>query len=169
MLKFNTTLSEQEFIGIRYSMEQNLERATNMSVFAERLKELLKLYEYVLWCTKMSENAVCGILYTTNMIHLSSRNKEKMNKEDGYVRWFIEHASRLDDIIQDLSRTMQKHEADRLKRRRVVMMYPPPAVRVYQPPLAAVRVDEQPFTEEDAVQAMVDGTSMKREKMHKKN
>ena len=169
MLKFKATLSEHEFICIRYSMEKNLERALTMNVFTERQQELRKLREYVLWCIKMSTNAVRGILHTTNTIHLSTQNAERMNKEDSYIRWFIEHRSRLDDIIRDLCQRVQQYEKERLRRRRVVMIYPSKVIQAYQPPHPVVCVDEKHFTEEDAVEAMVDGRSMKRERGYRKN
>jgi hypothetical protein len=116
-------------------------------------------------------------LKKTDRTSLSDAKTTTLNSQTQYVRWFIEHRSRIDDAIRTLGQIIKKCQEEYLKRRRVVMLYPSrptlDGVVIEQKlfprhdSLNGVVIDKKNFTEEDAVEAMVNGTSMKTEKGYK--
>lgn len=158
-------------------MQQRFERADTITVFTEKMKIFRDLHDDVSSYIKSVDAYICGILKKTDRTSLSDAKTTTLNSQTQYVRWFIEHRSRIDDAMTALGQIIKKCQEEYLKRRRVVMLYPSrptlDGVVIEQKlfprydSLNGVVIDKKIFTEEDAVQAMVNGTSMKTEKGYK--
>ena len=168
-------LSENDFIGIQHSMRENFERTATTNVLTGKLDKFRDLHEDMSWRIKHGDANIRRILYRTDKTRLGENQTQTFNNQNRYVRWFIEHMRRLESAIEEVCEILMKEEEKRLKRfHRVVMVYPPrPTLDgvvvdktpfLPRPTLYGVIVEKKPFTEEDAVEAMVNGRSMKKEK-----